>query len=106
MKTAKEMFEELGYKCIEHNTRTHDEYALVPQDEPYIEYIAENNNLYLTIKFCLWNRTVWTEMVEINANKPYKRFPCPLNYKDFLAINKQLKELRWDEEHDKKSENM
>ena len=103
MKTAKEMFEELGYKCIEHNTRTHDEYVLVPQDEPYIEYLAESDNLFISIKFCLWNRVIWTEMVEINANKPYKRLPVPLNCNEIEAIKKQMDELRWDiEEYEAK----
>ena len=103
MKTAKEMFEELGYKCIEHNTRVHDEYVLVPQDEPYIEYLAESDNLFISIKFCLWNRVIWTEMVEINANKPYKRLPVPLNCQEIEAIKKQMDELRWDiEEYEAK----
>ena len=102
-KTAKEMFMEIGYRCIEHNVRTTDEYSLVPQDEPYIEYLAESDNLFISIKFCLWNRVIWTEMVEINANKPYKRLPVPLNREEIEAMQKQIKELRWDEDHDKAS---
>lgn len=97
MKTAKEMFEELGYKRVENHPKHEniEEYVFVTQDEPYIQYYQEDATSYIGIRFDLCGKRVWVK----GYKKDYKcHVECPLNANEIKAINKQVEELGWNDE--------
>lgn len=73
MKTAKEMFEELGYE-------------LVSQDSTIIRYEKD----FDIIKFNLSDNTI-----EVYDDWYYEKPFNQINMKELKAINKQCQELRW-----------
>ena len=96
MKTAKEMFEELGYKRVEnHPKEEKDEYTFTTQDNPYIKYYEEDEIAYEEIVFDLWGKRIWCRAYR----KDYKfKVACPINMQELQAINKQVSELGWNNE--------
>ena len=95
-KTAKEMFEELGYKKYEnHPEQEIKEPSFTTQDLPYIEYICENDEALISIKFDLWGKNIWYKGYRKDVRMP---FPCPINCNEYKAINKQVEELGWNNE--------
>lgn len=79
-KSAKVMFEELGYKQEKH------------QDEPYIVYTQENELAQEQIEFRLYSKNVWISGYRKNLKR---LLPCPIDMKELQAINKQCEELGW-----------
>lgn len=80
MKSAKEMFEELGYKLYEHKTYMFYEKAL--KENP------EYENDYEHIEFNFIDETI---------NKTYgdDNSVCDITLEELQAINKQVEELGW-----------
>lgn len=74
MKTAKELFEELGYKAF-------------GKSSEFVMYENQEHNYYITFK--LSDRT-------IQIYKPHTTFDL-IFYKELQAINKQVEELGWNE---------
>lgn len=78
MKSAKKMFEELGYKQ--------------EIEERFIVYEKKNKDIYIFIEFCL---------EEKDLNKTKVKFgeagikALSINMSELQAINKQCKELDW-----------
>lgn len=77
MKTAKEMFEELGYKYIS------DEFGLIDCIK------VENNNCY-HIAYCYH---IAFGVKDFWATENYR--PMDIDMPTFKAIQKQLEELEW-----------
>ena len=75
MKSAKEMFEELGYELTIPETKF---------EKQFVEYF--NNEKNILISFCLYEKTVF---VAENRGGVY------LNTKTLAAICQQVKELGW-----------
>lgn len=94
--TAKEMFEELGYKQIKHNVfdEPPKENEFITQDEPYILYSQENEQALEEIEFRFYGKNIWFK----GYRKDLKHIiPCPINMEELKAINKQIEELNWEE---------
>lgn len=93
-KSAKVMFEELGYKQEKHNV--FDEpikpNEWITQDEPYIVYTQENELAQEQIEFSLYSKNVWLSGYRKNLKR---LLPCPIDMKELQAINKQCEELGW-----------
>lgn len=84
LETAKEMFEELGYK------------KAIWKDNPKNLCYRFNDGGYITqvvFRTCPFNFVVFEEWEEYNDNKPQGRFTADLDL--MVAINKQMKELGW-----------
>jgi hypothetical protein len=95
--TAREMFEELGYKQIKHNVFDEEPKPneWITQDEPYILYKQENEQAIEEIEFRFYGKNVWFK----GYRKDLKHIvPCPINAKELKAINKQIEELGWNNE--------
>ena len=90
------MFEELGYKRYEnHPKQEMQPHTFTTQDNPYIEYINENESAIEIIRFDLWDKNIWFN----GYRKDLKHVvPCPVNMKELQAINKQIEELGWNNE--------
>lgn len=82
MRTAKEMFEELGFKC--YDDREREGLPLIISYVKPNDYELGGHCTY--VDFILPDRIWRTNIVNINKNK-----------KIMEAINKQVKELGWDE---------
>lgn len=80
MKSAKEMFEELGYSCKE--------------DDDYIEYIQKIEDCTFEIAFD-YN----TECIEFYYYRDAydNKYDVSLTMEELQAINKQVEELGWEE---------
>lgn len=77
-KTAKDMFEELGYTRYKYN-------------ECFIEYW---DDLGKTIIFNKQNKYI-EKFIKINGNDDYQHTYGFLSVQELQAINKQVEELRW-----------
>ncbi len=77
MKTAKEMFEELGYEKFGETTTN---------------IVYKNKEHYYFIKFNLTYRSIM-------VHKPHTTFNL-MNIKELQAINKQVEEMGWNDAKD------
>ena len=96
--TAQEMFEQLGYEMYDHNFFDVPSQTMIPQDEPYLEYVERSENRGMKaeehIVFKKRSKTVWVEaLLEIKGNMC--RMPAPLGWLEVCAIRKQMEELMW-----------
>lgn len=76
MKTAKEMFEELGYKLV----------------------VNANNNIYYKKDDCKWiifSNTSTNCYIKANIFIDDKKYETVIDLKELKAINKQIEELGW-----------
>lgn len=92
MSKADEMFKELEYKKVENNVGKPEENTWTTQDEPYIEYLAENETAIEKIKFDVGGKNVWLTAYRKDLSC---QTSCPINMQELQAINKKVEELGW-----------
>ena len=105
MKIAREMFEDLGYKFYEnHPNEDLKLNTFTTQETSYLRYVEEKtiNEIYyaMTIKFMLWEKKVQISGFERGKDYQMQRNPI-LNMQEIQAINKQIEELRWNNDKNK-----
>lgn len=81
MKSAKEMFEELGYKLGE-----------TPYYERCIKYVANDGYIKRELEFWLDDKLIYNNLVYGDFQMKGSS-PIPMDL--LQAINKQVKELKW-----------
>lgn len=84
--TAREKFEELGYKYSYVDGR-------ITNEMPYIEYLEESGNSWERITFPLPMKRVF-----VSASYNGHGYPAPLSLEEIKAIEEQCIELGWDKE--------
>lgn len=86
MKTAREMFEELGYEPYEKGDPKYKKHK--------IEYHDDNYWKKTSFIFCLKDKSV-RKIVTDKTDYTMGTYGVPINSNEFKAINKQLEELGW-----------
>ena len=81
MKTAKELFEELGYEA----TTDNDEYKIFNRDDKYIEITKCNSKV---------DDNVYIDVYVYDYVKEERKFTC-IDGKELQAINQMCRELGW-----------
>lgn len=96
---AKEMFEELGYKCLHYNISGSIKWVTYQIDCGLSD--TKRKRIYKNISFNKYHK----EKTEISINKVYKNIitgrlktiPMTITDSEVKAINKQIEELGWNE---------
>lgn len=78
MKTAKEMFEELGWACFEN--------FFADDSQSLLVYMKKNTSICFGLKY-----KTYYAYTSFQGNK----FPYHINQKTHKAIHQQMKELKW-----------
>lgn len=86
-KTAKEMFEKLGYELID----------LSDKDIKWFRYIArsERKDYWLIFDFFMKTISVFRVQSKLDIDDENKRFYKQIFKSEFKAIQKQIEELGW-----------